>query len=291
LTNPIDANFNHHIEAREQLMHRYCPALISIILAFSVDSASARQSNVVRTVQLIEMGRLPHASRSEVATPDPAQAEAVSFQVLDLNRRYVADRMALEFEAARKTAKSSASTGFPVAARSSIAVPDWMTSASFPAMSAFNAACSPIGYRPSGILKAAAEARRSAWYAAMSAIACEQGIPTGLFDALIIRESRYDPGAVSPKSAKGLVQLVPGTAAYLGIDPDDPVQNLRGGARYLREQLDRFGQVHLALAAYNAGPARIRGGMVPQIRETQDYVADILANWSRLSREAAIASF
>lgn len=273
-------------------MHRYCPALISIILAFSANAASARQSNAVRTVQLIEMGRLTHSSRSEVGAPDSAQEGDVSFQVLDLNRRYVTDRLALEFEAARKTAKSGALTGFPIAARSSIAVPDWMTSASsFPAKTAYSAACTPIGYRPSGILKAAAEARRSAWYAAMSAIACEQGIPTGLFDALIIRESRYDPGAVSPKSAKGLVQLVPGTAAYLGIDPDDPIQNLRGGARYLREQLDRFGQVHLALAAYNAGPARIRGGMVPRIRETQDYVADILANWSRLSREAATASF
>ncbi|MEO1219995.1 MAG: lytic transglycosylase domain-containing protein, partial [Pseudomonadota bacterium] len=68
------------------------------------------------------------------------------------------------------------------------------------------------------------------------------------------------------------------TARYLGVDPDDPMQNLEGGARYLREQLDRFdGDLEKALAAYNAGPGRVeRAGGIPRIRETQNYVAAIL---------------
>jgi soluble lytic murein transglycosylase-like protein len=76
---------------------------------------------------------------------------------------------------------------------------------------------------------------------------------------------------------------MPGTAVGLGVNRYDPLQNMRGGARYLRQQLDRFGQVNLALAAYNAGPSRIRGGLVPRISETQTYVTDIITNWSRLS--------
>lgn len=117
----------------------------------------------------------------------------------------------------------------------------------------------------------------------MSAIACEHGIPTGLFDAMIMRESAYNPLAVSPKRAFGFAQLMPATAAQLGVNAYDPAENMRGGARYLRQQLDRFGQIHLALAAYNAGPGRIRGGLVPRIAETQAYVSDILTNWSRLN--------
>lgn len=117
----------------------------------------------------------------------------------------------------------------------------------------------------------------------MSNIACEYGIPVGLFDAMIIRESAYDAGIYSAKNAFGLTQLMPGTAAGLGVDRYDVEQNLRGGARYLRQQLDRFGQVHLALAAYNAGPGRIRDGMLPRIVETQAYVENVLLNWRRLA--------
>ncbi|RZL20832.1 MAG: lytic transglycosylase domain-containing protein [Sphingomonas sp.] len=120
----------------------------------------------------------------------------------------------------------------------------------------------------------------------MSAVACEHGIPTGLFDAMIIRESGYNPIATSTANAYGLAQLMPGTAVGLGVDRYDPLQNMRGGARYLRQQLDRFGQVHLALAAYNAGPGRVHGGMVPRITETQAYVSAIIANWSRLTSPA-----
>ena len=87
--------------------------------------------------------------------------------------------------------------------------------------------------------------------------------------------------------ARGLAQLMPGTARDLGVDPDDPFANLEGGARYLREQIDRFdGDLERALAAYNAGPGRvIRAGGIPRIRETQHYVAAIMGRLSDHSRE------
>ena len=77
----------------------------------------------------------------------------------------------------------------------------------------------------------------------MSDIACQYGVPVGLFDALIIRESRYDPTIWSPKSAYGLTQLMPLTARGLGVDRYNVADNLRGGAKYLRTQLDRFGHI------------------------------------------------
>ena len=108
-----------------------------------------------------------------------------------------------------------------------------------------------------------------------------------LIEALVWQESRWRADAVSPVGARGLAQLMPGTARELGVNPDDPFANLEGGARYLREQLDRFdGDLEKALAAYNAGPGRvIRAGGIPRIRETQHYVAAIMGRLSNHSRE------
>jgi soluble lytic murein transglycosylase-like protein len=108
-----------------------------------------------------------------------------------------------------------------------------------------------------------------------------------LIEALVWQESRWNAAARSPVGARGLAQLMPGTARYLGVNPDDPLANLEGGARYLREQLDRFdGDIEKALAAYNAGPGRvIAAGGVPRIRETQGYVASIMGRLSNHSRE------
>ena len=110
-----------------------------------------------------------------------------------------------------------------------------------------------------------------------------------LLEAVVWQESRWRANAVSHAGARGLAQLMPGTAEYLGVDPDDPMQNLEGGARYLREQLDRFdGDIEKALAAYNAGPGRvIRAGGVPNIRETRQYVAAIMGRLSDHSRPDA----
>ena len=94
-----------------------------------------------------------------------------------------------------------------------------------------------------------------------------------LIEALVWQESRWRENAVSHAGARGLAQLMPGTAKYLGVNPDDPMQNLEGGARYLREQYDTFGSWRLALAAYNAGPGAVQQyGGVPPYRETENYV-------------------
>jgi soluble lytic murein transglycosylase-like protein len=109
-----------------------------------------------------------------------------------------------------------------------------------------------------------------------------------LLEAVVWQESRWREDAVSPVGARGLAQLMPGTARYLGVDPADPFQNLEGGARYLREQLDRFGgNLEKALAAYNAGPGRVeRAGGIPNIRETQNYVAAIMGRLANHARPA-----
>ena len=98
-----------------------------------------------------------------------------------------------------------------------------------------------------------------------------------LFCALIYQESRFDPRAVSSKGAIGVGQLMPATAALLAVDdPYEPEANLRGAAQYFTEQLELFGDVTLALAAYNAGPHRVeKYGGVPPFRETRDYIARI----------------
>jgi soluble lytic murein transglycosylase-like protein len=110
-----------------------------------------------------------------------------------------------------------------------------------------------------------------------------------LLEALVWQESRWRENAVSHAGARGLAQLMPGTARYLGVDPGDPMQNLEGGARYLREQLDRFdGDLEKALAAYNAGPGRvIRAGGIPNIRETKLYVASIMGRLASHARPEA----
>lgn len=109
-----------------------------------------------------------------------------------------------------------------------------------------------------------------------------------LLEAVVWQESRWRENARSPVGAQGLAQLMPGTARYLGVDPQDPFANLEGGARYLREQLDRFGgDLEKALAAYNAGPGRVeRAGGIPNIRETRHYVAAIMGRLANHARPA-----
>jgi Transglycosylase SLT domain len=112
--------------------------------------------------------------------------------------------------------------------------------------------------------------------ALISKIAIETGLDPKLLHALVIIESAYNVRAVSSVGARGLTQLMPGTAAELGVqDVYDTEQNLRAGARYLAIQIGRFSDIRLALAAYNSGPNRVaRLGRVPDISETQNYVRD-----------------
>jgi soluble lytic murein transglycosylase-like protein len=120
------------------------------------------------------------------------------------------------------------------------------------------------------------------WRTRVAELAAKYDISPSLLEAVVWQESRWNTGAVSPVGARGLTQLMPGTARQMGVNPDDPHANLEGGARYLRMQLDTFGgNVEKALAAYNAGPGRVhKANGVPAIRETQAYVASILGRLS-----------
>lgn len=109
------------------------------------------------------------------------------------------------------------------------------------------------------------------------AAAQRHGVPEDLFLRLIQQESGWNPGAKSNKGATGLAQLMPGTARKLGVDINDPQQNLEGGARYLRMMHDKFGTWRLALAAYNAGPGAVeKNNGVPPYAETTNYVLVIM---------------
>lgn len=109
-------------------------------------------------------------------------------------------------------------------------------------------------------------------------IARQYGIPPQIFQRLVSAESGGNPRARSPVGAYGLTQLMPGTARGLGVDPRDPIQNLHGGARYLRQQYDKFKRWDLALSAYNSGPGGSEAsGRVEGIPETQNYVRKIMS--------------
>ena len=112
----------------------------------------------------------------------------------------------------------------------------------------------------------------------ITAAATKYGIDPALLKGLIRQESNFDAGAKSGAGAQGLTQLMPGTASSLGVDPSDPAQAIDGGAKYLKQQLDRFGgDPSKALAAYNAGPGAVaKYGGVPPYAETQNYVKNVL---------------
>ena len=118
--------------------------------------------------------------------------------------------------------------------------------------------------------------------------ALKYGLDPDLFLRQINQESGFNPKAVSSAGAIGLGQLMPNTARELGVDPTDPEQNLEGAARYMRQQMDRFGRTDLALAAYNAGPTRVaKANAIPNIAETQNYVSSILGSSPRISTKDA----
>jgi soluble lytic murein transglycosylase-like protein len=117
---------------------------------------------------------------------------------------------------------------------------------------------------------------------AFATAAAKTGVPLSLLVATAYVESRMDPSAKSHAGARGLLQLMPATARELRLDGDDPATNVLAGARYLRQMLDRFGSVDLALAAYNAGPTAVaRAGAAPTVG-TLRYVKNVEARAGQL---------
>lgn len=112
----------------------------------------------------------------------------------------------------------------------------------------------------------------------IKAAAARYDLPEELIAGVIWQESRANPRAVSHCGAMGLMQLMPGTARHLGVsNAFHPGQNIDGGAKYLRQMLDKFGKVEHAVAAYNAGPGNVQKyGGIPPFRETRDYVPKVL---------------
>jgi len=121
------------------------------------------------------------------------------------------------------------------------------------------------------------------------------GVHPALVKAVIAAESNFQPTAVSRAGAQGMMQLMPATAAELGVDrPFGVVENIDGGVRYLRAMLEKYGDVKRALAAYNAGPGTVdRHGGIPPYRETQAYVKRVLeyyrGYWPDFDRSQRIA--
>jgi soluble lytic murein transglycosylase-like protein len=138
--------------------------------------------------------------------------------------------------------------------------------------------------------KTAASAQVTGWIREASA---RYGLDPCLVRALIEVESGGDEKAVSPKGARGLMQIMPGTARDLALDePFDPAANIDAGSRYLREQLKTFGDVRLALAAYNAGPEAVKKAAgIPPIPETQRYVAAVANRFIQLKTGGNLEAF
>jgi soluble lytic murein transglycosylase-like protein len=126
-------------------------------------------------------------------------------------------------------------------------------------------------------------------YEAVDRIAAQHSLPPQLIHSVIKVESNYNPRAVSPKGAQGLMQLIPATARRFGVaDSFNPMENIQGGAKYLKYLLDLYNNDYaLALAAYNAGEAAVaRYGAVPPYKETQNYLHLVADQIKRLNKAA-----
>jgi soluble lytic murein transglycosylase-like protein len=138
----------------------------------------------------------------------------------------------------------------------------------------------------------AARAPRAEIERVIKVSAADYDVDPALIEAIIANESAFDSNATSSAGARGLMQLMPQTAEALGVtDSYDVTQNIRGGTRYLRSLLDRFGKLDLAVAAYNAGPEAVQKyGGVPPYEQTRSYVRNVLASYARRSQIGNVAT-
>jgi hypothetical protein len=127
------------------------------------------------------------------------------------------------------------------------------------------------------------EQRRAALQPLFEAAGARYGVDPDLLAAVAWTESSFQPDVVSHAGAIGLMQIMPGTAGDLGVDPRDPAQAIDGAARYLRDAFEQFGDVRLALAAYNAGPGAVAShGGIPPYPETTAYVVKVMDRYESL---------
>jgi soluble lytic murein transglycosylase-like protein len=141
------------------------------------------------------------------------------------------------------------------------------------------AGASPVAYQAA--LGTPASGQSSEYESLIEQAAVRTGVDPAVLHGLIEQESGFDPSATSSAGASGLTQLMPGTAASLGVaNTQNPAESIEGGARYLGELMSKFGgNTEDALAAYNAGPGAVEQyGGIPPYSETQSYVANVLAN-------------
>ncbi len=117
----------------------------------------------------------------------------------------------------------------------------------------------------------------------IEALGQKHGVDAKLLESVVATESGFNPDAISSSGAQGLMQLMPSTAQSLGVkDALDPLQNLDGGTRYLKELLTKYQSVPKALAAYNAGPGAVdRAGGIPPYAETQHYVDKVMTRYQK----------
>ena len=148
-----------------------------------------------------------------------------------------------------------------------------------------------VGIEPEEIFEPLPEplSEKTPFQKIIRAAAERYGVDADLIHCVIAVESNFNPKAVSPKNARGLMQLLPQTAAQLGVkDIFDPEQNVDGGTRYLRDLLKKYSNLTLALAAYNAGPQRVDqyGRRVPPYLETMKYVQRIAKSYAKIKADA-----
>lgn len=199
---------------------------------------------------------------SVLAAAQSPQLESIARQ------RAALEKMSASLERQKESVRKQQSAAAPAPARQ-----DGFFTVSWPRTAAAAAELPPLARAGCPALN-----RGSAWELALHG-ASATGLPARLIGEVMRRESGYDPCAVSPAGAMGLMQLMPATASDLGVEnPFDPLQNVLAGSRFLRQMLDRYqGDLARALGAYNAGPARVDAfGGVPPFPETRRYVADIL---------------
>lgn len=156
------------------------------------------------------------------------------------------------------------------------------------AATAVSGQTAPLGIATAATAGGAGVSPATPFAAEINAAAAKYGIDPALLAGVIKAESNFDPNAGSPAGAQGLTQLMPETAAGIGVDPSNPVEAIEGGARILREHLDKFGgDVELALAAYNAGPGAVEQyDGIPPYSETQTYVPRVLGFAAEFSQGA-----